>query len=167
MEQHSHEENVQKLGELIKKIDFGMMTTVDDDGSLHSRPMSTQRTEFDGSLWFFTELDSHKVAELERDHNVNISYAKPEDQIFVSVSGTGRLVRDQAKAKELWNPIYKAWFPKGLDDPNLALLRVDVDKAEYWDSPSSKVVQLIGFAKAILTGQRSQGEGSEHGIIDL
>lgn len=70
-------------------------------------------------------------------------------------------MKDKARAKELWNPIYKAWFPDGLDDPNLALIRVDVDQAEYWDSPNSKVVQLAGFVKAIVTGQRAEGGENE------
>jgi general stress protein 26 len=66
-------------------------------------------------------------------------------------------VKDKAKAKELWNVFYKAWFPEGLDDPKLALIRVDVDHAEYWDSPNSKVVQLAGLIKAAVTGKPAQG----------
>ena len=69
--------------------------------------------------------------------------------------------------KELWNPIHKAWFPKGVDDPNLGLLRVDIEKAEYWDPPSSKVVQLIGFAKAIVTGKAYDEEATEHQKVNL
>jgi general stress protein 26 len=61
----------------------------------------------------------------------------------------------------LWNPFYKAWFPDGLDDPHLGLLRVDVEKAEYWDSPNSKVVQLAGFVKALVTGQKAKGGDNE------
>lgn len=90
-----------------------------------------------------------------------MSFANPDDQRYVSISGWAELVRDHQKMEELWNPLYKAWFPDGLDDPNLALLKVHVRKAEYWDSPNSKVVQLVGFAKALVTGQPYQGGENE------
>src|SRR5690349_5444959 len=158
--------DIEKIRDLIKGIRFAMLTTVDTDGSLRSRPMATQEAEFDGELWFFTGASSPKVDEVERDHRVNVSYAAPDDNTYVSVSGTARMVRDKAKAKELWNPALKAWFPEGLDDPDLALLRVRVEKAEYWDSPSSKMVQLYGLAKAMLTGKRADDIG-ENEKIDL
>jgi len=131
-----------------------MLTTVDTEGCLRSRPMQTQQAEFDGDLWFFTGRDTHKTDEVSRDNHVNLSYAEPGDNRYVSVSGTASLVSDQAKIKELWNPLLKAWFPKGVDDPNIVLLKVEVDKAEYWDAPSSKVVQIVGFMKALATGER-------------
>lgn len=158
--------DIEKIRDLIQGIRFAMLTTVDTDGSLRSRPMATQEAEFDGELWFFTGASSPKVDEVGRDHRVNLSYAAPDDNTYVSISGTARLVRDKAKAKELWNPALKAWFPDGLDDPDLALLRVQVEKAEYWDSPSSKMVQLYGLAKAVLTGKRADDIG-ENEKIDL
>jgi general stress protein 26 len=146
--------DIEKLRDLIKDVRIAMLTTVDQDGSLRSRPMATQKTELDGDLWFFTEHDSAKVDEIGREHQVNVSYSDPKEQLYVSVSGTARVVRDQAKAEELWNPLLKTWFPKGLDDPNLALLQVTVHKAEYWDSPSSTMVYLYGFVKAVVTGKQ-------------
>jgi general stress protein 26 len=147
------DEHIKKLAELIKDIDFAMLTTVEPDGSLRSRPMSTQQREFDGDLWFFTSADTPKVEEVEREHNVCVAYARPDKQHYVSVSGKARLVRDRAKIEELWNPAYKAWFPEGLDDPQLALLKVSAEKAEYWDGHTSTVAHLIGLAKAAVTGQ--------------
>ena len=84
---------------------------------------------------------------------MNLSYADPSHNRYVSVSGTAQLVRDRKKNEELWSPVLKAWFPKGLDDPDLALLRVEVEKAEYWDSPNSKLVEIAGFVKALVTGK--------------
>jgi general stress protein 26 len=129
--------------------------------------MATQQTEFDGTLWFFTDANSVKVHELQRDRHVNVSYANPEDQRYVSVSGMASTMTDRGKMEELWSPLHKAWFPKGLDDPNIALLRIDVDRAEYWDAPSSAVVQLFGFAKAMLTGKRYGEEGVDHEQVKL
>lgn len=166
----SHQEEttaLEQLREKIKGIRIAMLTTIDKDGSLRSRPMATQEAESDGELWFFTAAGSAKAGEVEHDQRVNVSYADPDDQRYVSVSGTARIVRDQAKARELWNPLLKAWFPKGLDDPELALLRVQVEKAEYWDSPSSKMVQLIGLLKAVTTGKRYEPDPGEHETIEL
>ena len=143
----------EKLGELIKDLKYAMLTTVDDDGSLRSRPMATQNAKFDGELWFFTHASSAKVHEIEHEQHVNVSYAHPSDQTYVSVSGKARLVRDAKKNEELWTPAMKAWFPKGADDPETALLKITVDKAEYWDSASSAVVHVIGFVKAVVTGK--------------
>ena len=151
--QAGRDESVKKIGELIKDIEFAMLTTVEEDGTLRSRPMATQQVEFDGDLWFFTKANSPKVDEVEREHEVNVSYASPDDQRYVSVSGRAQLVRDPEKIKELWNPAYKAWFPEGLDDPELALLKINVKQAEYWESSSSAVVHLFGLAKAAVTGQ--------------
>lgn len=146
-------EGIERLGKLIKGIKFAMLTTAEADGSLRSRPMATQRAAFGGTLWFFTRASSHKVEDVRRERHVNVAYADPGDNAYVSVSGTARLVKDKAKMKEFWSPAYKAWFPRGLSDPDVALLRVDVTEAEYWDSPSSTMVYLIGLAKAAVTGK--------------
>lgn len=148
------QDGIAKLRELIKGIKIAMLTTVEADGTLRSRPMGTQQTEFDGDLWFFTGKNSGKVAEIQHDQHVNVSYAAPDDNRYVSVSGRAELIDDKTKEKELWNPFIKAWFPKGLDDPDLLLLKVRVEAAEYWDAPSSTMVNLVGFAKAVLTGNR-------------
>lgn len=154
MDEHTeYNENIKKLREMIKDIRFAMMTTAEEDGTLRSRPMATQQVEFDGDLWFFTNANAPKVDEVQHNQHVNLSYAEPNDQKYVSVSGKAQLVRDRQKIEELWNPLFKAWFPQGLDDPDLALLKVSLDKAEYWDSPSSKVVRLVGFLKAVVTGK--------------
>ena len=147
-------EAILKLQTLIEGIDFWMLSTM-DGGYLRSRPMSTQEFEFDGDLWFFSSSNTHKVEEIAKDDRVNVAYSKPADNTYVSLSGRAVVINDPAKIKELWNPILKAWFPEGLEDPNLCLLKVSVEQAEYWDAPSSKIVQLYGFVKALATGQEA------------
>ncbi len=154
-------DKVRKLAELIKDVQFAMLTTVCPDGSLRSRPMATQQVDFDGDLWFFTRASAPKASELEQHAQVNVSYANPDDQRYVSVSGRAEIVRDREKAASLWNPVYRAWFPDGLDDPDLALIRVDVETAEYWDPPSGAMVQLYGYVKAAMTGQPPKPGGHE------
>jgi general stress protein 26 len=158
------QESVAKLRELLEGIDFCMMTTM-DGGHLRSRPMSTQAAEFDAEVWFFTNDNSHKIEEIEKDDRVCLAYAKPDDNTYVSVSGRAELSKDRAKMEELWNPILKAWFPEGLDDPHICLVKVSVEHAEYWESPSGKLVELFGFVKAIATGE--QADWGENKKIDL
>ena len=165
MQDTTHADAAAKLSKLIHGIKIAMMTTADTDGTLRSRPMATQAQEFDGDLWFFTGKSSHKTAEIDADHRINLSYSDAGSSRYVSVSGTGRLVQDHAKAEAMWNPIYKAWFPKGLDDPDLCLLKVTPTQAEYWDTPGSAIVHAIGFVKAIATGKRA--DPGEHEKLDL
>lgn len=158
------QESIRKLNDLIGDIEVAMLTTI-DGGSLRSRPMQTQDFEFDGDLWFFTSSKTHKAEEIEKDNRVNVSYAAPGSNSYVSISGTAEIVRDRAKIDEYWNDILKAWFPEGKDSPDLVLLKVAVEQAEYWDSPSSTIVQLAGFVKAMATGERA--DGGENRKIDL
>jgi general stress protein 26 len=153
--------DIETLGAQIKGIKIAMLTTVDQDGSLRSRPMGTQDVEFDGDLWFFTADPSGKSEEVKHQQQVNVSYANNGSHNYVSVSGWAMLVHDKARMKEYWNPIYKVWFPQGLDTPDIALMRVTVEKAEYWESPSGKLVQLANFVKAVTTGDPSLGGKNE------
>jgi general stress protein 26 len=119
-------DDVKKLAKLIDGIECAMLTTATDDGSLRSRPMATRHArEFDGTLWFFTDADAAKVLEVEHERHVNVSYADPSKNRYVSVSGRASVSRDRAKMRELWDGGVKAWFPNGPDDPKIALLRVD------------------------------------------
>ncbi|MEO8043222.1 MAG: pyridoxamine 5'-phosphate oxidase family protein [Acidobacteriota bacterium] len=148
------QDSIKKIRELTHGIDFCMLTTM-DCGQLRSRPMSTQEFEFNGDLWFFTSDNTHKISEIEKDNRVCAAYSKPDDNLFLSVSGKAEVVKDRAKIEELWSPVLKAWFPEGIDDPHLCLLKIPVEQAEYWDAPSSKLVQLFGMVKAIATGQEA------------
>lgn len=150
----SRENDLEKLRELVKDIDFCMLTTVDESGDLHSRPMSSNGDiDEDGDIWFFTNATSHKVSEITKLPKVNVSFADTDNQRYISVSGTAEIVRDRAKIDELWRPEFKIWFPEGKDDPEIALLRVDLEKAEYWDSPSSTIGYALSFVSSLVTGK--------------
>jgi general stress protein 26 len=151
----TRDNNLEKLRELVKDIDFCMLTTVDEGGDLHSRPMSSNGDiDADGDIWFFTNASSHKVSEIAKLPKVNVSFADPDKQRYVSVSGTAQLVRDRAKIDELWRPEFKIWFPEGKDDPEIALLRITLEKAEYWDSPSSTIGYALSFVSSLVTGKQ-------------
>lgn len=158
-------QDLTKLAEALKDIKFTMFTTTESDGCLYSRPMATleiDERKFDGRIWFFTDKNSPKVSSIENEQHVNLAYAEPAKEKYVSVSGRASLVNDRQKIKDLWTPAMKAWFPEGVDDPNIALICVDVETAELWDAPPSKVVHLAGVIKAVATGQRYDGEKHHH-----
>ena len=136
----------------IKDIRYAMLTTQDEDGSLVARPMTTVQDEFDGTLWFFTSRSSPPAMAVAASGSVGVQYSEPKNDVYVSLSGTAQMVRDRARMEVLWSPMVKAWFPKGIDDPDLGLIRVDVHRAEYWDVQESKPVQLFKMAKAAMTG---------------
>jgi len=149
------EDDLHKLRELVKDIDFCMLTTVDEGGDLHSRPMSSNGDiDRDGDIWFFTNASSHKVSEIAKLPRVNVSFADPDNQRYVSVSGKAQLVRDRKKIDELWRPEFKIWFPEGKEDPEVALLKVSLEKAEYWDSPSSTIGYALSFVSSLVTGKQ-------------
>jgi general stress protein 26 len=138
---------IAKLNELIKGIDFAMLTTIRTNGSLHSCPMASEKVDKDGILWFFSSNNSEKVEAIKTDARVNLAYSDPGTQRYVSITGTAEPARDHVKAKEQWKPLYSAWFPMGLQDPNLILLKVHIQAAEYWDEAAGRMVPLAGFAK--------------------
>ncbi|MEO5696715.1 MAG: pyridoxamine 5'-phosphate oxidase family protein [Burkholderiaceae bacterium] len=152
-----------KLWELIKDIRFAMFTTRHDNGHLHSRPMTTQNSKLDedASLWFFMARGAEPVADLGAEPNVNVVYADPGDDSYVSVSGTAVVVDDLARKEKLWSKMAEAWFPGGPSDPNLALVRVDITHANYWDVKQSKPMQLYHMAKAVVTGKPPTDLGEE------
>ena len=150
-------DNLEKLRDMIKDIDFCMLTTIDEQGDPHSRPMSSNGDiDPNGDLWFFTGLTSHKVSEVASSPKVNVSFAEPKNQRYVSVTGVAELVRDRKKIDELWRPEFKMWFPKGKDDPEVALLRISLEKGEYWDSPSSTIGYAVSFVSSLVTGKEAE-----------
>ncbi|MCW5649609.1 MAG: pyridoxamine 5'-phosphate oxidase family protein [Ramlibacter sp.] len=150
------------LWNIIKTTRFCMLTHRDADGQLHSQPLTTQNRSFDeGSpLYFFISRGSHLAQRIAQDDHVNVAYANTDADSYVSVSGSASLSSDRAQAERLWSPAVRAWFPGGLDDPDLALLIVWPHQAEFWDVKVSKVMQVLKMAKAALTGKppRSLGE---------
>ncbi|MET8233702.1 pyridoxamine 5'-phosphate oxidase family protein [Micromonospora sp. NPDC005298] len=151
-----------RVTELVREARICMLTTTAVDGRQVSRPMGLQEAGFDGDLWFFASADSAKVRQIRVNPEVNVSFSDQKHNAWVSVSGTASEEFDRARAERLWNPLLKTWFPDGLDTPDLTLIKVHASSAEYWDSPNSTVVNLLGFAKAAVTGQPPEaGENHE------
>ncbi|CAN5183881.1 pyridoxamine 5'-phosphate oxidase family protein [soil metagenome] len=144
---------LEKLRDMIEDIRIAMMTTVDGQGNLVSRPMAALQVDENGTIWFFTKRSSPKVDQIDNNENhVNLSFADVSDATYVSVSGNAQELDDRAKVDELWNPQAKAWFPEGKEDPDLILLKVHIDMAEYWNASDSTMVRIIQQAASVITG---------------
>jgi len=143
--------SMNRVRELIEAIQIAFLTTVDLQGSFHTRPVQTLAFEPDDTLWFFTDRDSGKVEELNRDIRVALAYADRSASAYLAVCGTATLLRDPCKARQLWRVEQRAFYPHGPEDQRLILLRVRIERAEYWMTPS-RVAYLVAAAKAAVTG---------------
>lgn len=156
-----------KFWDLVKDIRFAMLTAQHENGHLHSRPMTTMNGKNDrgGVLWFFASLSGDPALDIAAAPEVNVAYADPKRDAYVSVSGHAHVIDDAAKKRELWGPMVQAWFPGGPGDPDVALIAVTIAHAEFWDVQTNKAVQLVKMATAALTGTRpSMGE---HGQVRM
>lgn len=160
----SDQHEAQKVRELMADSRLAMLTSIDrTEGRLVSRPMAVQQVEDDGTVWFFASDESPKADQLEVDPTVNVAFTSGSS--WVSLAGRGAIVHDRAKIDELWNSGVEAWFPDGKDSPDVALLRIDPDSAEYWDMPGGRVASVVAYAKSKVTGDRP--DVGETGVVEL
>jgi general stress protein 26 len=149
----------QKLVELMQDMPVAMMTTFGLGGP-RSLPMARQEVEPGPELWFITARDTAHVRAIGQEPRVSLTFSSRD--AWVAITGRAEVVDDEAKLKELWNSFAEAWLPEGPEDDNAALIRVDVERGEYWDTPGGTVASLISFAKAKLTGDTYD---AEHGTV--
>ncbi|MES2388322.1 MAG: pyridoxamine 5'-phosphate oxidase family protein [Bacteroidota bacterium] len=148
-------ERKDKLFDKAEAIRVAMLTTEDEKGNLVSRPMHTSEIDrVNHELWFFTQEWSSKARDIKNTHLVNVAYSEPNDQCYLSISGEAEIVTDKNIIQSKWSPILKAWFPGGVNQPGVSLLKVKLQRAEYWDASANKMVQFYYVAKALVTGEQ-------------
>lgn len=163
----SLEIDLRKLAQVIENASFVMLTTVNLDASMQSRPMATvklNKDQFNGKLYFFSKRGTQKVESIERDQHVNLAYALPKQNRFISITGRGSLIDDKELMNQMWDDSLKQWIPDGLSDPDLSLIAVEVETADIWQVPENKVLKLIGRLRKTKNKTFSTPE-SEH--LDL
>lgn len=151
-----------QLLELARGTTLCMLTTTDASGTFFSRPMTSQQVDDDGVVWFIAARDSRKVAQIGA--NANASVTMTGDGSWVSLSGRAAVVEDLDKLRELWSSMVEAWLPGGPEDPNAILVRLDVDGAEYWSSPGSRVATFVSLLKAKVTGESA--DIGNHAVVE-
>lgn len=139
-----------RLATLLEPMSVAMLTSLDDDGALASRPMSPLEMDASGALWFYTDLRSAKVDHLRA---VNVAFSDEARACYVSLSGRGEIHADRAQIERLWTAFAEPWFPDGPGSTNLALLKVVPDMAEYWDAPSSAMVRMFAMLASVWDGK--------------
>jgi general stress protein 26 len=147
----SRPQAITKIADIIKDIRIAMLSSITPEGTIHSRPMATQESEFEGELLFLTRQESSKTVEIAHDSRVTLNYVDSKNYRFVTLSGHAALSKDRDTVHQLWNPLYKTWFPKGEDDPEITVIRVNVDQAEYWEAPANAVMRGYQLLKAAVT----------------
>ncbi|WP_213735932.1 pyridoxamine 5'-phosphate oxidase family protein [Bradyrhizobium sp. dw_411] len=140
-----------RVWDLMKKIGFAMLVTRDGD-KLRARPMSAYLERDENAIYFLTDARRHKDEEITRNPGINLSFANASDQKYVSITGTAIVSNDRAKIKELFSTPAKAWWSSA-EDPDIRVLKITPDEAEFWDSPGS-VISYVKMAAAAMTGSR-------------
>jgi general stress protein 26 len=159
-------QDVSKLVELVKDVQTCMLITIEKSSEhLSGRPMGISKIEEDGTMWFFTKMSSQKVDEIEDNKQISLAIISESKNIYLMINGIAKLSYDYGKMKELWSPAMKVWFPQGIDDPELIMIRVTPNEASYWDHSASKMVVAFNMVKALVTG-KEYSEG-KHGRIKL
>jgi len=161
----NNEKNIAILKEKVEAIRICLFTTFSEKDEFSSRPMATAKVEEDGSIWFFTNEYSLKSKEISKENQVTLGYSSPSDNTYLTINGKAELVDDRVRKEAYFSAPVKAWFPDGIDDPRLILIKVTPATAEYWDGSSSKVVVAFNMIKAIVTGD--QYEEGKHDKINF
>lgn len=143
--------DVQRVWDLMKKIGFAMLVTRDGD-KLRARPMSAYLKREENAIYFLTDARRHKDEEIARDPHVNLSFADTGSQKYVSLTGTAAISNDRARIKQLFSTPAKAWWDSA-EDPNIRILKITPDDAEFWDSPGA-IISYVKMAVAAASGRR-------------
>lgn len=129
----------------IAAINIAMLTTIGEDGQMHSRPMYTLQVDNKKRLWFYTNKGTVKTRDIHEHQQVNLAYADMHTHTYISLSGRAYEIDDDQRKRDLWDPTLSAWFPEGPDDENVRLLVVEMEDAAFWDSAKSVMKTGIRF----------------------
>ncbi len=143
-----------KINDLVSAGDSCFFCTVGLSSQLHARPMTVTEVGDSGLLWFFTEVDSLKNIELDRDPRVTLFFKEGDNAGHLKLDGHASVLTDKATIHRLWTPKLRAWFTEGEDDPRISVLRVEPVGGEYWDNRHGAAVAGIKMLFGALTGQR-------------
>lgn len=161
-----NQEAIDKLTDLVNKIDIGMLCTYSTGQQyIHSVPMSRQEVDDQGNIWYLFSSDSLTYDNLQNDKRVSVLFSQPSDYNFLNVHGTAEIYQDKARIDKYWNKFMEAWFEKGKDDPHIRVLKVNVKDANYWDNKTNKLFTFFKVAASAITGTKM--DIGREGNLDL
>jgi general stress protein 26 len=156
----------ERLHEILDNFDSAMLLTRTSDNRLHARPMAVADLRKDGDLYFATSLQSPKIAEIAANPDVSVTFQNGSQ--YAAVSGKAQVIRDRALIEQMWSPAWKPWFPQGVNDPSLCLIRVDAQDAEYWDNAGVEGIKYAWEeAKSVMQGRTPATDEKRHARVDL
>jgi len=156
---------IEKYKEIVSHNPICMFLTRPEKNPMPSRPMATQKVCDQGNFWFLSSRSSMKNEDIAKNPDVQLIFSNPSDSEFLSVSGKASVVNDEAKKKELWGPLTKAWFPDGVEDPDLTVIKVSPDEGHYWDTKNGKIISMLKIVAAAVTGHPA--DAGVHGNVKL
>ena len=155
MEKNLHsKEAIDKIKSLVNGISTCMFFTNTQTGINNTRPMAVIDVDGNGNIWFFANQQSNKIKDIEKDSNVHLVFAHPGKDSYLDLKGRASVEKDRQSIEEKWNPIVKAWFPNGQNDPDLCLIKVKTDEAHYWDTETTKMVEMLKTVASLVTGKQ-------------
>jgi general stress protein 26 len=159
---------IESIYALLKDFDTAMLVTHGSEMPFNVRPMAIAQVELNCDVWFFTGRSSAKAREIQNDQEVLIVCQDGMSR-YIALHASAKLIFDPNKSAELWRESYRSWFPAGVDDPDLVLIRAQARHAEYWDNQGFKSVRyLFEAAKAYVRGTRPHvTEGEQHGTVNF
>ncbi|CAN5508215.1 hypothetical protein BH11BAC2_BH11BAC2_18850 [soil metagenome] len=155
---------IDKLKELVKNESICFFCTQLGQQPITTRPMSTQKVDEQGNIWFLSSLKSEKNKEIAEDYTVQLFYSNPADYEFLTVLGRASILTDREKIYEMWTPFAKAWFKDGKDDEDVSLIKVTPESSYYWDTKNNKMISMIQMLGSIVTGS-APDDGVEGKLI--
>lgn len=156
----------QRLHDILEDFDSALLVTHGGESGFHARPMAVAELGDDDGLCFVTSLQSPKASEIASDPEICVTFQSAKR--FAVVYGTARLDQDRATIDRLWSAAWKVWFPRGRDDPDLCLIRVDAHHAEYWDNAGAQGMKYAWeAAKGLAQGKRPETDDKQHARVKI
>ncbi len=146
-------EAVEKMQEMLSNGNIVMFVSNLGNHRFEVSPMSTQKVEDNGEVWFFSLKDSDRNKYVQQDSRTQLIYSNSSDSDYMSVYGDAKIVYDKEKVKELWTPFAKVWFQGGSEDPNLSLMKFTPEEGIYWDTKNGSMVAFAKMIASIATGK--------------
>lgn len=160
-------EAIEKLKELSERARICMFCTDLTSLPINTRPMSVQETDTEGNLWFISSSESNKNFEIGEDNRVQLMFMHNGNSEYLSVFGTAHIYKDRATIEDKWSNLAGAWFEEGKDDPKVTIIRVTPEDTYYWDTKAGKLVSLITFATAAITGKKTDNSDGVEGKLNV